>query len=87
MPLRRFSREQAWLLPPSLDELGSEDHPARFVGAFVDQLEEYDWAGLGIDLEGGPLGAPRCRIGASLLGVWLYGFMTGTKSSRKLEAA
>ena len=86
MPLRRFSREQAWLLPPSLDELVSEDHPARFVGAFVDQLEEYDWAGLGIDLEGGPLGAPAYHP-ASLLGVWLYGFMTGTKSSRKLEAA
>ena len=31
MPLRPLQREQAWLLPPSLDELLPEDHPARLL--------------------------------------------------------
>lgn len=39
MPLRPFTREQMWLLPPSLDELLPMDHPARYVGAFVEALD------------------------------------------------
>ena len=31
MPLREMSRERIWLLPPTLDELVPQDHPARFV--------------------------------------------------------
>ena len=31
MPFRDMNREQAWLLPPSLDELLPLYHPARFV--------------------------------------------------------
>jgi hypothetical protein len=38
MPLRPFCREQAWLLPPSLDELLAEDHATRFVAAFGEGL-------------------------------------------------
>ena len=52
MPLRRFNREQAWLLPPSLDEMVAEDHPARFVGAFVDELDAAAWHELGVNLDG-----------------------------------
>ena len=86
MPLRDMNREQAWLLPPSLDELLSLDHPARFVAEFVDALDREEWKELDVEIEGDPLGAPAYHP-RTLLSVWLYGFMTGIRSSRKLEAA
>jgi transposase len=86
MPLRPLNRQQAWLLPPTLSELIPSDHPARFVAEFVDALDHAAWAELGIGLDGEPLGAPAYHPRA-LLSVWLYGFMTGIRSSRKLEAA
>ena len=86
MPLRDMPREQAWLLPPSLDELLPLDHPARFVAEFVDALDREDWRELGVEIEGDPLGAPAYHPRA-LLSVWLFGFVTGIRSSRELEAA
>jgi len=86
MPLRDMDREQMWLLPPSLDELLPLDHPARFVAEFVDALSREDWAELGVEIDGDPLGAPAYHPRA-LLCVWLYGFMTGVRSCRKLETA
>jgi len=86
MPLRPLNRQQTWLLPPTLDELISDDHPARFVASVVDSLDSAFWEKLSIVIEGDPLGAPAYHPRA-LLCVWLYGFMTGTRSSRKLEAA
>ena len=86
MPLRDMDREQMWLLPPSLDELLPLDHPARFVAVFVDALDKEGWAELGVEIDGDPLGAPAYHTRA-LLCVWLYGFMTGVRSCRKLEAA
>ncbi len=83
MPLRPLNREQKWLLPPSLDELIPEDHSARFIATVVDNLDESFWRNLGVLDE--PLGAPSYHP-RGLLSVWLYGFMTGTRSSRKLEA-
>jgi transposase len=53
---------------------------------FVDNLDEAEWRKLGIGLEGELLGAPAYHPRV-LLGVWLYGFMTSIRSSRKLEAA
>ena len=86
MPLRDMDRERIWLLPPSLDELLPLDHPARFVAEFVDGLDREGWAELGVEIEGDPRGAPAYHPRA-LLCVWLYGFMTGLRSCRKLEAA
>ena len=86
MPLRPVNRDQAWLLPPTLDDLLPKDHPARFVAAFVDGLDREAWKNMEIDVDGDPLGAPAYHPWA-LLSVWLYGFMTGIRSSRKLEAA
>lgn len=86
MPHRPINREQSWLLPPTLDELLSQDHPARFIAEVVDGLDRETWAEMEIDLDGEPLGAPAYHPRV-LLSVWLYGFMTGVRSSRKLEAA
>ncbi len=86
MPLRDMDREQMWLLPPSLDDLLPLDHPARFVAEFVDALDRGGWSELGVEIDGDPMGAPAYHPRA-LLSVWLYGFMTGVRSCRKLEAA
>jgi transposase len=86
MPVRPHARDQAWLLPPSLDETVAADHPARFVAAFVDAIDLRAWAELAIDPGGDARGAPAYHP-RLLLSVWLYGFMSGVRSSRKLEAA
>jgi transposase len=86
MPVRQLNRQQTWLLPPTLDELIPCDHPARFVAMFVDSLDSAIWQKLEIKLEGELLGAPNYHPRA-MLSLWLYGFMTNTRSSRKLEAA
>ena len=86
MPLREMGREQIWMLPPTLDELLPLYHPARFVAEFVDALDREDWGELGVKIDGEVLGAPAYHPRA-LLSVWLYGFMTGVRSCRKLEAA
>ena len=85
MPLRPMGREQIWMLPPTLDELIPADHPARFVDAYLDGLDRDAWARLGVDTDGNPMGAPAYHPRA-LLSVWLYGFMTGVRSTRKLES-
>ena len=86
MPLREMGREQIWMLPPTLDELLPLEHPARFVAEFADALDRDDWAELEVEIDGEVLGAPAYHPRA-LLSVWLYGFMTGVRSCRKLEAA
>ena len=55
-------------------------------GEFVDGLKGEDWEEIGVDRYGDPMGAPSYHP-RGLLGVWLYGFMSGVRSSRKLEAA
>lgn len=86
MPIRPLSRERSWMLPPTLDELVPLDHPARFVAEFVQALKRSEWATMEIAIDGDPLGAPSYDP-HTLLCVWLYGFMTGVRSSRKLEGA
>jgi transposase len=84
MPARPHTRDQAWLLPPNLEELVPPGHPARFVAAFVDEIDARGWAELGVEVDarGAPAYHPRL-----LLSVWCYGFMTGVRSCRRLEAA
>jgi transposase len=86
MSVRPFSRQGQWLLPPLVDELIPSSHPARFVAAFVDQLDAGAWRGLGVVPGGEKEGAPAYHP-ALLLSVWLYGFMSKVRSSRRLETA
>lgn len=79
----RADYQQRLLLPPSMDEWVPPDHPARFIGDFVDSL----------DLEAMGFRVPECRTGRPpfaadlLLKVWLYGYFEGIPSTRKLERA
>ncbi len=86
MPFREMSREQMWMPPPTLDELLPPDHRARFVAEFVAALDREGWAEFGVEMGWEPPGAPAYHPRA-LLCVWLYGFMTGVRSCRKLETA
>ena len=44
MPLRPLSRGQAWLLPPSVDDLVAPEHPARFVDMLLEGFDEDEGA-------------------------------------------
>lgn len=86
MPVRPMTRDQMFLFPPSLDELVGPDHPARFVADLVGTLQAQDWREMGIAPAGERLGASRYHA-ELMLGVWLYGFMVGIRSTRGLERA
>ena len=43
MAFRELNRQQTWLLPPTLDELIPDEHPACFMAAFVDSLGKTYW--------------------------------------------
>ena len=86
MPLRPWTRDRDDVLPPNLEDWVEPDHPVRFVAAFVDELSADEWDALGIAPGGHPGGAPAYDP-AVLLAAWLYGFMTGVRSCRKLAVA
>ncbi len=73
MPLRPLTREQTWLFTPTLDELIPDDHPVRFVAAFVDGLTRAEWAALEVAPDGEVRGAPGYdpRVLLGVLGVTL----------------
>ncbi len=75
------SRDQLTLFPESLDEFVAEDHPARFLDAFVDNL---DLASLGFKRsKPGDMGRPSYDP-ADLLKLFLYGYFYKVRSSRRL---
>lgn len=86
MPLRAWTRDRTDVLPERLEDWAPADHAVRFVDAFVAALTEAEWEELGIAPQGHPGGAPAYdpRV---LLGAWLYGFMSGIRSCRKLATA
>lgn len=74
-------RQTDYLLPPSVDEWLPEGHLARFVVEVIDQL---DLSALTGQYAGRGKAAHHPAI---LLGLLIYGYATGTFSSRKIERA
>jgi transposase len=70
------------LLPECLDDYVGEDNPVRVVEAFVEQLDLREMGFEGVD----PLatGRPSCHP-AVLLKIYIYGYLSRIKSSRRLE--
>lgn len=75
-------RSQGTLLPESIDEYVSEENPVRVIDAFVEAL---DLAGLGFDgVEPKATGRPAYHP-ATMLKIYLYGYLNRIQSSRRLE--
>jgi transposase len=84
--MKRFvegeDRRQATLLPDCLDDYVTEDNPVRVVEAFIDELDlaALGFAGIVPEMTGRPSYYP-----ATLLKIYLYGYLNRIPSSRRLE--
>ncbi len=80
---RAFDPDQGLLLPPSLDDWLPAEHLARFIADLVDEhLDLSRIHAAYTEVRGGPPYDPRLMVR-----VLLYGYTTGVRSSRRLEAA
>jgi transposase len=76
------SRDQLALIPTTLNDAVSADHPVRVIDAFVDSL---DLAGMGFSkVEAEEMGRPPYAPG-DLLKLYVYGYVNRVRSSRGLE--
>jgi transposase len=75
-------RRQATLLPDSLEDYVTEDNPVRVVEVFIDglDLEALGFSGVVPEVTGRPAYHP-----ATLLKIYLYGYLNRIQSSRRLE--
>src|SRR6516165_9302878 len=84
--MKRFiegqDRTQLMLLPECLDDFVGEDNPVRVVDAFIEQLDlaVLGFAGVVPEATGRPSYHP-----ATLLKIYLYGYLNRVQSSRRLE--
>ena len=84
--MKRFvegeDRRQSLLLPDSLDDYVTEDNPVRVVEVFIDALDlgALGFEGMQPALTGRPAYHP-----ATMLKVYLYGYLNRVQSSRRLE--
>ena len=78
---RPYNPDQMFLLPPSLQEWVPQGHVARFVGELVDTMDLSAIEDAYDEERGYPPYDPRMMVK-----VLLYGYCTGTYSSRKLAA-
>ena len=84
--MKRFiegeDRRQATLLPDSLEDYVTEDNPVRVVDVFIDELdlEALGFSGVVPEMTGRPAYHP-----ATLLKIYLYGYLNRIQSSRRLE--
>jgi len=79
----RANYNEQFLFPPSLEDWIPQDHPVRFIRAFVDSL---DLKKLGFQEREGEEGRSN-YANDLLLKIWLYGYFEKIYSSRKLEKA
>lgn len=78
-----LNRQQEMLLPPCVDEYVNQNHPVRAIDAYVDTL---DLQALGFKNTHPVIGAGQPAYNpAALLKLYLYGYLQGIRSSRKLE--
>jgi transposase len=75
-------RSQSTLFPEQLDDWIADDNPVRAVDAFVDELDlrELGFAGAQPAATGRPAYHP-----ATLLKIYIYGYLNRVQSSRRLE--
>src|SRR6188472_3055339 len=84
--MKRFvegeDRRQATLLPDCLDDYVTEDNPVRIVDVFIDELDlaALGFAGIVPEVTGRPSYHP-----ATLLKIYIYGYLNRIQSSRRLE--
>jgi transposase len=79
----RGDRDQPFLLPPDLRDWLPEDHLAWFILDVVDQLDLAPFLrSYRADGHGHPAYDPK-----TLLGVLLYAYATGVRSSRQISGA
>ena len=77
------NRDQAMLLPPSVEEYVGADNPVRAIDAYVESL---DLARFGFKHAGGELTAGQPAYAPqTLLKLYLYGYLMRVRSSRLLE--
>jgi transposase len=73
-------RRQKLLLPDCIDDYVSEDSPVRVVDLFVDELDMVDLGFAGAAVTGRPGYHP-----ATMLKLYVYGYLNQVQSSRRLE--
>jgi transposase len=76
-----LDRSQTTLLPDCVDDYVGAESPVRAIDAFVDML---DLATLGFDVEPETTGRPGYHP-ATMLRLYLYGYLNQVQSSRRLE--
>jgi transposase len=78
---KKYSPNQAFLIPPSLDELIDVNHPVRIVNDVVDKI---DIRLLERQYKGGGTSSYHPKM---MLKIIVYSYLTNIYSSRKMEAA
>jgi transposase len=76
-----LDRTQTSLLPACVDDYVGEESPVRAIDTFIDML---DLAALGFDVESNATGRPAYHP-ATMLKLYLYGYLNQVQSSRRLE--
>lgn len=77
------ARDQALLLPASVEDYVAADNPVRFIDAFVDEL---DLGGAGFQRSQPKATGRPGYDPADLLKLYLYGYLNRVRSSRRLAA-